>query len=77
MSVYMAQPFVFERIYGPRVEKLIWSMKRCRIKAVVVFDGLSKALVDVVKIPVAAAITVPPTSGWAEFGQSVHRELQA
>ena len=34
-------------------------------------------LVDVVTIPVAAATTAPPTSGWVEFGQSVHGELQA
>jgi len=35
------------------------------------------ASVNVVSIPVGAATTVPPTSGWVGFGRSVHEELQA
>lgn len=76
------------RIHGPAIcvrtnlrtrnkKKHLEHGKRCRFGAVVVFDGLPMASVSVVTIPVAAATTVPPTSGWAEFGQSVHEELQA
>jgi hypothetical protein len=45
--------------------------------AVVTVRRHAMALVDVVLIPVGAATTVPPTSGWAGFDRSVHEELQA
>jgi len=75
------------RIHGPamcsneftdqELKKSSGAWKRCRFEGVVVFDDLLMASVDVVTIPVAAATTAPPTSGWAEFGLSVHGELQA
>ena len=75
MSVYMTQPFVLKRIYGPGIKKFHLEHGRgVACEAVVVFDGLPMALVT---IPVAAATAVPPTSGWVEFGQSAHGELQA
>jgi len=34
-------------------------------------------MASVLSIPVAAATTVPPISGWVGFGRSVRGELQA